>query len=258
MCFSEINYLGITEQFFNLMCTILQIQEKDKYKAELARGTKPYKAAIKSGAQCPRKVLEVMAGAKLAMGASEINEAYRTQVKSCMQGESVGRYYDEHLIGCIWSKSFRILVGLETFELVGNGYGFHSHSARTILGEFGVNQMNLVQCRAKYKTKDNWSGEEIPFLDWFSPVADEVAFEETYSEEYKKLCDLVLYFLDDDDTEIETLEHIKGQMEAELPEGGVHHDTYFDLLGEIVRIKQNNCTGEISFGGWYTRHQTDL
>lgn len=151
--------------FVSLMIKLMQIQKPELYISELARGTKPGKAARKAMATCTPEVLEIFGSATLAVTVDEINEAYSTSVKSCMQGYPVGEYYSLNKIGVIWTNNFRILVRLSDLSPVSNAYGFHSSKAEQYLGAAGLRRVFSEQLCEDYPL----AGPEVvfnPYLDW--------------------------------------------------------------------------------------------
>lgn len=74
----------------------------------LGQGRKPVKLACALGASY--EVAEFLAPLKLAKVASEIDEAYASPVKSCMQGKPVGQYYAQLGVQCLHSQNFRALI----------------------------------------------------------------------------------------------------------------------------------------------------
>ena len=211
-------------RFNSLLLNILGVQDKDKYVAELARGTKPTKAAIKCGAQCSTNTLNVMGSARLAITQEEIDLAYSTSVKSCMQGESVGSYYNSQLIGVIWTNNFRVLLCLRTFQLLGEGYGYHNVQAQQILMERGVGAMPIIQARSMFEKVC------FPFLDWWSYPSDRAV----YSFEYMEILDsLEMAALDCDIKEFNKWE--SALLACELPEG-VGHSLLYTRLKNLMEV----------------------
>lgn len=213
-------------RFNSILLNILDVQDKDKYAAELARGTKPTKAAIKCGAQCSTNTLNVMGSAKLAITQEEIDIAYNTSVKSCMQGESVGSYYNSQLIGVIWTNNFRVLLCLRTFQLLGEGYGYHNVQAQQILMERGVGAMPIIQARSMFEKVC------FPFLDWWSwSYPSDCA---VYSFEYMEILgSLETAALDCDIKEFIKLE--SALLACEVPEG-VGHSLLYARLKNLMEV----------------------
>jgi len=154
--------------FNSLMIKLLKIQKPELYISELARGTKPGKAARKAMPTCAPEVLEVFGSAKLAVTVYEINEAYNTPVKSCMTGKPVGDYYSKNGIGVIWTNNFRILVRLKDMQPVVRAYGFHGHLVDKFIRELGGKQfIDIDELCAQYPLIGR-SYEFSPYLDWHS------------------------------------------------------------------------------------------
>ena len=175
----------MTANKFNcLIAEILQLQNKDLYAAEICRGTKPGKAARKAIPNCAPEVLEVFGSAKLAVTVDEINEAYSTPVKSCMQSKPVGNYFSSVGIAVIWTGNFRILVQLADMRPVAGGYGFHGAKAEHILSKAGYQAISCDEACRKYPI----AGPVMPFnpyLDWYG--------------EYYNSSDYALLSYDEDD-----------------------------------------------------------
>lgn len=74
----------------------------------LQQGRKPVKLACQLGASYDAS--ELLAPLKLATTAEQIDEAYASPVKSCMQGKPVGRYYAQLGVQCLHSSNFRALI----------------------------------------------------------------------------------------------------------------------------------------------------
>ena len=155
----------IMSNFVSLMINLLNVQQPELYTTELARGTKPGKAARKAIPNCAPEVLEVFGSAKLAVTVDEINEAYSTPVKSCMQSKPVGNYFSSVGIAVIWTSNFRILVQLADMRPVARGYGFHGAKAEHILSKAGYQAISCYEACRKYPI----AGPLMPFnpyLDW--------------------------------------------------------------------------------------------
>lgn len=151
--------------FVSLMINLLNIQKPELYTTELARGTKPGKAARKALPACSPEALEIFGSAKLAVTVEEINEAYSTAVKSCMQNKPVGNYFSSVGIAVIWTGNFRILVQLEDMRPVAGGYGFHGAKAEALMEAAGYHRIVAAHLCLKYPL----SGVEVvfnPYLDW--------------------------------------------------------------------------------------------
>lgn len=211
-------------RFNTILLNILGVQDKDKYAAELARGTKPTKAAIKCGAQCSTNTLNVMASAKLAVTQEEIDLAYSTSVKSCMQGEPVGSYYNRQLIGVIWTNNFRVLLCLRTFQLLGEGYGYHNVQAQQILMERGVGAMPALQARSMFERVC------FPYLDWWSPQSD----YGVYSLRYMAILDSLEMAAMECDIEKFVMWE-SALLSCELP-SGVDHSLLYTRLKNLIEV----------------------
>jgi len=211
-------------RFNTILLNILGVQDKDKYAAELARGTKPTKAAIKCGAQCSTNTLNVMASAKLAVTQEEIDLAYSTSVKSCMQGEPVGSYYNRQLIGVIWTNNFRVLLCLRTFQLLGEGYGYHNVQAQQILMERGVGAMPALQARSMFERVC------FPYLDWWSPQSD----YGVYSLRYMAILDSLKMAALAGDIEGFVMWE-SALLSCELP-SGVDHSLLYTRLKNLIEV----------------------
>lgn len=72
------------------------------------QGRKAVKLACSLGASYD--AAEILAPLKLATTASQIDEAYASPVKSCMQNRPVGDYYAQLGVQCLHSSNFRALV----------------------------------------------------------------------------------------------------------------------------------------------------
>jgi len=80
----------------------------DRFHTGLQQGRKAVKLACSLGASYA--AAELLAPLKLATTASQIDEAYASPVKSCMQGKPVGRYYAQLGVTCLHSPNFRALI----------------------------------------------------------------------------------------------------------------------------------------------------
>ena len=168
--------------FVSLMINLLNIQKPELYISELARGTKPGKAARKAMPTCAPEVLEVFGSAKLAVTVYEINEAYGTSVKSCMQGYPVGEYYNLNKIGVIWTNNFRILVRLSDLSPVSNAYGFHGEKAEHYLRSVGLRRVFSDELCETYPL----TGPEVafnPYLDWHGDYYNSDYSSSSYDED---------------------------------------------------------------------------
>lgn len=193
--------------FDNLIVNLLKIKDPEIYFSALAKGVKPSKAARKAGATCSVDVLEIFGSARLAKTKEEINQAYKTEVKSCMQNKPVGDYFSSYNIGVIWTGNFRILVCLETGKLPSKAYGFHGKKVEGILAEAGLEVMQYTEASTRWPLRGP-SLEFSPFLDWHysyynsSPYPSnggdnlEPDFEYEYEEDVNDSPDVVVGELD--------------------------------------------------------------
>lgn len=72
------------------------------------QGRKAVKFACSLGASY--EAAEILAPLTIAITAEQIDEAYASPVKSCMQGRPVGRYYAQLGVQCLHSSNFRALI----------------------------------------------------------------------------------------------------------------------------------------------------
>jgi len=72
------------------------------------QGRKPVKLACSLGASY--EAAELLAPLTIAVTADQIDEAYASPVKSCMQNKPVGRYYAQLGVTCLYSANFRALI----------------------------------------------------------------------------------------------------------------------------------------------------
>ena len=80
----------------------------DRFHQGLRQGRKAVKLACSLGASY--EAAELLAPLKLAVTADQIDEAYASPVKSCMQNRPVGRYYAQLGVQCLHSSNFRALI----------------------------------------------------------------------------------------------------------------------------------------------------
>lgn len=106
-----------------IVADILRIDLQDWLVLTEKRGMRPVKAAIRLGADANKA--QLIADLGLAVTAEDIDTVYANEsLRSCMVGQKVGDFYSINNIGVIFSKNFRVLVGLETKVLCDSSYGY--------------------------------------------------------------------------------------------------------------------------------------
>lgn len=101
----------------------------------LAKGTKATKVLARMGVE-PNLVASV-GGLKLATTAEEINAVYSNKdIRSCMTCEEVGLFYEANGIAVLYTKAFRVLVGIEGKGIAPRGYGYQNTSIYPLIKDY--------------------------------------------------------------------------------------------------------------------------
>lgn len=122
-----------------ILTQIAQILPIDphQFHTQLTKGRKPVKLACSLGASY--EAAEILAPLKLAITPGQIDEAYASPVKSCMQGKPVGRYYAQLGVTCLYSANFRALImphpTTPGIWVTPRAYGVHADRITKLLGD---------------------------------------------------------------------------------------------------------------------------
>ncbi len=109
----------------------------DRFHQGINQGRKAVKLACSLGASYD--AAEFLAPLKLATTADQIDEAYASPVKSCMQNRPVGRFYAQMGVQCLYSSNFRALIMPHPTTpgvwVTPRAYGVHADRATRLLAD---------------------------------------------------------------------------------------------------------------------------
>ena len=120
-------------KLLEIKAKILEI-DLESFQAELSRGTKPTKAALKCGAD--ETLAQLIAPLRFAVSKGEIDAAYRS-VKSCLSGDNtIADFCIKHGLFVLCSPNYRVLFNPRTMHAARMSYGFSAEHVQDHLSKF--------------------------------------------------------------------------------------------------------------------------